>query len=104
MSVVESQDDDRTIFCHACKQKTHLSHCDDCGACPGNVFCGECGNEIDTDGKPTLLCGNCEACKGLVRCEHEVVQLTLDFDSDPMTFESVQKIRKQIQLQSVVVC
>ena len=85
---VEGSEDDRTIFCQVCKSDVLLQYCDDCGACPGNVFCGKCCEEIDMDGNPTLLCGSCDACKMLVK---------------QLVFERWQEHRKQIQLRSVVV-
>ena len=88
MSVEASDEDDEIIFCQVCKSETTIDHCDDMGTCPGNVICGECGNEIDMDGKPALLCGSCQACKVFIRGQ---------------TFEGFQRDRKLIQLQSVVV-
>ena len=83
-----ANEDDRTIFCQVCKSETTLEDCDDGGACPGNVFCGKCWHEIDMDGKPALMCGNCDMCKYL---------LTLG------VFDKWQQLRKLTQLQSVVV-
>lgn len=85
---MSEETDDKVIFCQVCKSDVSLEYCDDMGACPGNVFCGKCSHEIDMDGKPTLMCGNCEMCKHL---------LTLG------VFDKWQEHRKQIQLQSVVV-
>lgn len=84
----ENETDDRTIFCQVCKSEVTLEHCDDCGACPGNIFCGKCCHEIDMDGKPTLLCGDCDECRNLVAIG---------------LFEEGQKLRKNMHLQSVVV-
>ena len=81
-------EDDREIFCQACKSETTLEDCDDSGTCPGNVFCGKCGNEIDMDGKPALLCGDCDACRNLLLLG---------------VFAEGQQLRKLTQLQSVVV-
>ena len=88
MSVEASDEDHEIIFCQVCKSETLLEDCHLCAACPGNVFCGKCCHEIDMEGKPTLLCGKCSACKGF---------------ASGSEFESAQQARKQIQLQSVVV-
>ena len=84
---VESEDD-RTIFCQVCKSEANLMYCDDCGACPGNVFCGKCSHEIDMDGNPTLLCGDCDSCWSFLKLG---------------VFETLQDHRRLTQLQSVVV-
>lgn len=81
-------EDDRAIFCQVCKSDTTLENCDDCGACPGNVFCIKCCHEIDMKGNPTLLCGKCDACR-VLRSQGD--------------FEMWQENRKRIQLRSVVV-
>ena len=88
MSVEVSDEDDEIIFCQVCKSETAMEDCDVCGACPGNVFCGKCCHEIDTEGKPTLLCGKCGACRNLLVLH---------------VFDEAQQLRKLTQLQSVVV-
>ena len=81
-------EDDRAIFCQVCKSNTTLMECDSRGACPGNVFCGNCGEEIDMEGNPALLCGGCSCCKGFIKLD---------------VFEEIQEQRKRIQLENVVV-
>jgi hypothetical protein len=52
--------------CGACGFQGTLDDFDVAGACPGNMFCNECGTEFDgSSGKPALLCGECWGCKGL---------------------------------------
>jgi hypothetical protein len=84
----EETDEETKVFCQACKSEVTLADCDDCGACPGNVFCSACDCEIDLNGVPQLLCANCHMCSRWMGSGW---------------FEKIQRERKQIQLRSVVV-
>lgn len=54
------------IGCKFCCEFVGMEECDCIGACDGNVFCGHCGTEIESDtGEVALLCGGCESCKEL---------------------------------------
>lgn len=58
--------DEDMIHCRECGATSSIDDCDGSGACPGNLFCGFCDTEIDTDsGCVALLCGECDGCQRL---------------------------------------
>ena len=54
------------IKCGACGEWQNWKWCDTMGACPGNVFCLDCDEEIDSDGDVAPLCGECDSCESLI--------------------------------------
>ena len=54
--------DDDTLTCLACCQTAPLDDYEVLGACRENMFCPECGAEVDQAGMPQLLCGKCSHC------------------------------------------
>ena len=61
---------------------------EDIHACPSCVFCPSCRAELDQDGLPALLCGNCDGCRGL---EHDVFER-----------ESANRVRQREYIKSRV--
>lgn len=56
-------EDEQKLTCCFCGNTEPLDAFDVCGACPGNVYCNQCCNEIDVEfGMPAPLCGVCDAC------------------------------------------
>ena len=57
---------EQPLTCGECGHVADFLDFDEAAACPGNVFCLDCGAEIDsTTGAKGELCGECPACKQL---------------------------------------
>lgn len=58
--------EERVAKCNGCGFSGALDEFDVFGACPGNLFCNNCGTEFNgSTGEPALLCGNCFGCESL---------------------------------------
>lgn len=53
------------LTCQLCGESNYIDDHDACGACVGNVFCPNCGAEIDSvTGDRGDMCGKCTFCRG----------------------------------------